>query len=120
MLINENFHMECNIHLSNWLLNILKEMENKQDRVRFEGDRASMREKKLKDVIGEYQNKYEKELNGYVSTYLNLDPVSIRNKIKEQIRILCHFIDAQQGKNEELMKLAYSLDFLRGATTVLI
>jgi len=120
MLIKENCHMECNVHLSNWLLNILKEMENKQDRVKFEGERASMREKKLKDVIGEYQSKYEKELHQYISAHPILDPVTIKNKIKEQIRVLCLLIEAQEGKNEELIRLAHSLDFLRAATTLLI
>lgn len=120
MLIKENCHMECNVHLSNWLLNILKEMEVKQDRVRFEGERASMREKKLKDVIGEYQSKYEKELQKYISAHPVLDPAIIKSKIQEQIRILCLLVETQHGKNEELIRLAHSLDFLRAATSLLI
>lgn len=46
--------------LVNWLLSFLKEIQNKQNQVKFDGERASVRVKKLQDVINEYQSKYQK------------------------------------------------------------
>ena len=60
LALKENCYLECNTYLSNWLLGIIKEISNKQAEVRFDGDRASERKKKLKDVISEYNSKYMK------------------------------------------------------------
>jgi hypothetical protein len=61
---------------TNWLLDMLDEIGEKiPDCVRFEGEKAAIREKKLREVIGEYYTKYNKELKRKPGVEANLTSV---------------------------------------------
>ena len=50
-------------YMTNWLFDIFREIESIiPSQIRFEGEKAAIREKKLQEVITEYHKKYFKDL----------------------------------------------------------
>jgi hypothetical protein len=55
--------------LSKWLMELLGEIKVKLEKkeIIYEGDNASLREQKLKEVRNEYEKKYRSELDNYIT-----------------------------------------------------
>lgn len=59
--------------LSKWLMELLGEINDKLERkeVVYEGENASLREQKLREVRNEYEKKYRAELSNYIRSQVN-------------------------------------------------
>jgi hypothetical protein len=95
----------------NWLFHSFQEVESKiPTQIKFEGEKAQLRERKLQEVINEYHKKYFKELK--ITTPYDTTLAGVQQTIVNLLKLFDETVSRDNGSLPERKEIIVAAHFL--------